>query len=145
MGAAGPGVGPAGAARRRVPPPRRRPCASAPCPLTPPAPPRHPATPPRAPQEWSDLPAPFKYMGVKVDPAHVEKHGFFWKFMSDWKSGVPAVLFLAMPLYTCGMLPGFDERLELGLIIVMAGTVMFKEVTPMFKAFKAGGVADKIK
>jgi hypothetical protein len=101
--------------------------------------------PPRLPQEWSDLPAPYKYLGVKVDPAHVEDKGFLWKFMSDWKTAVPASLFLAMPLYTSGMLPGFDERMELGMIIMMAGTVIFKEVGPMFKKWKVEGTVVKNK
>lgn len=96
-------------------------------------------------QEWSDLPAPYKYLGVKVDPAHVEKQGLLWKFMSDWKTGVPATLFLAMPLYTSGLLPGFDERLELGLIISLASIAMFKEVGPMFKAWKKSAIEGKVK
>ncbi len=83
-------------------------------------------------------------MGVKVDPAHVEKPGFLWKFMSDWKTGVPMGLFLAMPFYSSGLLPGFDERLQLGLIITMAGTVMAKEVAPMFRNFKAAAVKAKV-
>jgi hypothetical protein len=84
-------------------------------------------------------------LGVKVDPAHVEKPGFLWRFMSDWKTGVPATLFLAMPFYTTGNFPGFDERMELGLIILMAGTVLFKEVGPMFRKMKTTASEARIK
>ena len=48
-------------------------------------------------KEWSDLPAPYKYLGVKVNPAHVENHGAVWKFFSDWKTAVPASI-----LFTVG-------------------------------------------
>ncbi len=88
-------------------------------------------------QEWSDLPAPYKYLGVKVDPAHVEKPGAVWKFLSDWKVGVPFSMLVAMPLYSSGLFPGFDERLQLGLLIMIAGTVLAKEAGPMFKKWKA--------
>lgn len=52
---------------------------------------------------WEDLPeGPFKYLGVKVDPAHVEKSGLIWQFFSDWKTAVPASILLSMPyVYAC--------------------------------------------
>ena len=31
-------------------------------------------------KEWSDLPAPYKYYGVKVNPTDVENPGAIWKF-----------------------------------------------------------------
>jgi hypothetical protein len=65
--------------------------------------------------------------------------------MADWKTGVPAVLFAAMPLYTSGMLPGFDERLQLGLVITMAGTLLVKEVGPIIKRMKAEAAQLKVK
>jgi hypothetical protein len=52
---------------------------------------------PAPPQEWSDLPAPYKYLGVKVNPEHVEAHGPVWKFFSDWKTAVPASILLTLP------------------------------------------------
>ncbi len=48
-------------------------------------------------QEWSDLPeGPLKYMGVKVDPAHVAP-GPVWSFFADWRTGVPAAFCLSLP------------------------------------------------
>jgi hypothetical protein len=43
---------------------------------------------------------------------------------------------VAMPLWMTGNLPGFDERLELSLITILAGTAISREVAPMFKAMK---------
>ncbi len=63
--------------------------------------------------------------------------------MSDWKTGVPLAMFTAMPLYSSGLLPGFDERLQLGLIIMLAGTVLVKEAGPMFKSWKAEAAKSK--
>jgi hypothetical protein len=91
-------------------------------------------------QEWSDLPAPYKYLGVKVDPKDVEgAGGLLWSVMSDWKLAVPLALIVAMPLYITGSFPGLDERMELGLIILMSGTVIMKEVKPIVvNMIKAG-------
>jgi hypothetical protein len=97
-------------------------------------------------QEWSDLPAPYKYFAVKVNPADVESAGgFLWKAMSDWKLAIPASLLVAMPLWMTGNLPGFDERLELALITILAGTVISKEVAPLFKSWKASAAEAKVK
>lgn len=95
--------------------------------------------------EWKDLPAPYKYLGVKVDPKHVEGSGFLWKAMGDWKLAVPAALLVAMPLWMTGNLPGFDERLELSLITILAGTVISKEVAPIFKNWRKSSLEPKIK
>jgi len=67
-------------------------------------------------------------MSVKVDPAHVEgvARSPLYALMSDWKTAVPTALLIATPLYTSGKLPGFDERMELGLIVMMAGVLIFK-------------------
>jgi len=48
-------------------------------------------------QEWSDLPAPFKYLGVKVNPDHVTKHGLVWQFLSDWRTAIPTAMLFSMP------------------------------------------------
>jgi hypothetical protein len=48
-------------------------------------------------QEWSDLPEPFKYLGVRVNPDHVLNHGPVWKFMSDWRTAIPAAMCLSLP------------------------------------------------
>jgi hypothetical protein len=45
-----------------------------------------PVAPPLTPQEWSDLPAPYKYLGVKVNPKDVESAGGIWKYFSDWRT-----------------------------------------------------------
>lgn len=96
-------------------------------------------------QEWSDLPAPYKYLGVKVDPKHVENAGFLWKAMSDWKLAVPISMLIAMPLYMTGNFPGFDERLELSFITLLAGTVIVKEVNPMVKNMLSAARESRVK
>jgi hypothetical protein len=45
-----------------------------------------PVAPPLPLQEWSDLPAPYKYLGVKVNPKDVESAGGIWKYFSDWRT-----------------------------------------------------------
>ena len=71
-------------------------------------------------------------MSVKVDPAHVASVSSspLYALMSDWKTAVPAALFVAMPFYTSGKLPGFDERMELAMIVMTAGVLMFKGAFP---------------
>ena len=96
-------------------------------------------------QEWSDLPAPYKYLHVKVNPKDVENAGFLWKAMYDWRLAVPMALIVAMPLWMTGNLPGFDERLELSLITILAGTALSREVAPMFKAMKVANLEVKNK
>lgn len=54
---------------------------------------------PRGWNEWSDLPAPYKYYDVKVDPKDVENPGFLWKVFSSWKTGVPAATLLSLPVF----------------------------------------------
>lgn len=102
-------------------------------------------SPLRRSQGWDDLPAPYKHFGMKVDPKHVEESGFLWKAMYDWRIAVPAALLVAMPLWMTGNLPGFDERLELSLITLLAGTFISKEVAPMLKAMKTASAEAKVK
>lgn len=75
----------------------------------------------------------------------MENAGFLWKAMYDWKLAVPAALLVAMPLWMTGNFPGFDERLELSLITILAGTAISREVAPMFKAMKESALETKNK
>jgi hypothetical protein len=84
-------------------------------------------------QEWEGLPAPYKYLGVKLNPAHVENHGMIWKALSDWKIAVPAVFMLSLPMWMFNWLPPFDERAELGLITVVAGVVAARALGAFYK------------
>ena len=67
-------------------------------------------------------------MSVKVDPAHVEgvSRSPLYALMSDWKTAVPTALLVAMPFYTSGKFPGFDERMELAMIVTTACVLLFK-------------------
>lgn len=65
--------------------------------------------------------------------------------MSDWKLAVPLTLLVAMPLWMTGNFPSFNEQLELSLITILAGTVISKEVAPLYKNWKKGLVEPKIK
>lgn len=67
-------------------------------------------------------------MSVKVDPAHVEgvARSPLYALMSDWKTAVPTALLVAMPFYTSGKFPGFDERMELAMIVTTACVLLFK-------------------
>lgn len=94
---------------------------------------------------WDDLPAPYKYLGVKVDPAHVENHGPIWSMMSDWRQGVPAAILLSLPLWMFHVLPPFDMRLELSLITIAAGWTGLKAAGPMFRQWKRARVGTKVK
>jgi len=94
---------------------------------------------------WEGLPAPFKYFPVKVDPKHVTDTGILYRIMSDWKTAVPAALLVAMPLYSSGKFPAFDERMELAMIVITAGVLMFKEVGPMFTAMQKTAIEAKNK
>jgi len=96
-------------------------------------------------KEWSDLPAPFKYLGVRVNPEHVTAHGPVWKFFSDWKTAIPASVLLTLPLWMFNWLPPVDERFELAMIVTAAGWVMIGAAGPMFRAWKRTRVATKVK
>ena len=96
-------------------------------------------------QEWSDLPAPFKYLGVKVNPEHVTAHGPVWKFFSDWKTAVPATVLLSLPLWMFNWLPPVDERFELAMISIGAGWIIIGAAGPLFRSFKRSRVALKVK
>ena len=63
--------------------------------------------------------------------------------MSDWKTAVPAALLVAMPFYSSGKFPSFDERMELAVIIITAGVIMFKEVGPMFVKMQTAAIEAK--
>lgn len=94
---------------------------------------------------WDDLPAPYKYLGVKVDPAHVENHGPVWSLMSDWRQGVPVAILLSLPLWMFHVLPPFDMRLELSLITIAAGWTGLKAAGPVFRQWKRARVGTKVK
>ena len=96
-------------------------------------------------QEWEGLPAPFKYLGVSVNPEHVTAHGPVWKFFSDWKTAIPASVLFTLPLWMFNWLPPVDERFELAMIVTAAGWVMIGAAGPMFRAWKRSRVAVKVK
>lgn len=52
-------------------------------------------------KEWSDLPAPYKYYHVKVDPADVEaaEQSTLWKLFTNWTTAIPLSVGLAIPLF----------------------------------------------
>ena len=128
-------------------------------------PPARPRPPPRRPpalalqrglpvaeagwKEWSDLPVgdkvPYKYLGVKVNPADVETAGPIMSFFSDWKKAVPASILLTLPLWMFNYLPPVDERFELAMITLGAGWVIVGAAGPLFRQFKSSRVAVKVK
>lgn len=59
---------------------------------------------PKGWSEWSDLPAPYKYYEVKVDPKDVENEGLAWKTLTNWKTALPVTALLALPAFV------FDVR-----------------------------------
>ena len=48
---------------------------------------------------WEDLPAPYKYYEVKVNPADVENKGFFWDLMTNWKTAIPFTIGVSIPVF----------------------------------------------
>ncbi len=50
-------------------------------------------------KEWTDLPAPYKYYDVKVDPKDVESPGFLWNVFTNWRTGLPVATLLALPAF----------------------------------------------
>lgn len=99
-------------------------------------------------KEWSDMPESagiFRYLGVKVDPEHVLKHGPIWSFFSDYRTALPTAVLLSLPLWMFNVLPPFDERMELAGIGLAATMVAVKAAGPMFRAWKRSRVATKVK
>ncbi|CAE7405001.1 unnamed protein product, partial [Symbiodinium sp. KB8] len=50
-------------------------------------------------KEWEDLPAPYKYYHVKLDPADVEKTGFIYGILNDWRTALPMALAVGFPVF----------------------------------------------
>lgn len=84
-------------------------------------------------KEWSDLPAPYKYFGVKVNPKHVETHGMAWSALSDWKVGVPAGIVVTAPLFVSGVFPGVDERMILYPLQALVSIIILKNLGPVVR------------
>jgi len=70
---------------------------------------------PKGWKEWTDLPAPYKYYDVKVDPKDVESPGFLWNVFTNWRTGLPVATLLALPAFVYDVVV-IDERFELMLI-----------------------------
>ena len=60
---------------------------------------------PRGWKEWTDLPAPYKYYDVKLDPKDVENPGLLWKLMTNWKTAIPITTLLALPAFVFDVRP----------------------------------------
>ena len=65
--------------------------------------------------QWEDLPAPYKYYQVKVDPKDVEEPGMLYKLFTKWQTGIPLVTLLALPAFVYDVVL-IDERFELMMI-----------------------------
>jgi hypothetical protein len=66
-------------------------------------------------KEWTDLPAPYKYYHVKVDPADVENEGTLWKLFTNWKTAIPLSVGIAIPLWVNDVIV-MDFHMELAAI-----------------------------
>jgi hypothetical protein len=66
-------------------------------------------------KEWEDLPAPYKYYHVKVDPADVENEGMIWKLATNWKTAIPLALSIAVPAFVFDVIV-VDSHMELAAI-----------------------------
>lgn len=58
---------------------------------------------PKEHRYWDDLPAPYKYYDVRVDPADVENPGMIWQIFTNWKTALPATGLLALPMFVYGV------------------------------------------
>ena len=84
---------------------------------------------PKDHREWKDLPAPYKYYDVKVDPADVESQGMLWKIFTDWRTALPATGLLALPMYLYDVFV-LDERVMLALITWFTFAMIRTQVGP---------------
>jgi hypothetical protein len=74
--------------------------------------------------EWSDLPAPYKYYDVKVDPKDVEQPGFLWNVFTNWRTGLPVATLLALPAFV------FDVRAVPPLPLSLDGSAACRACAP---------------
>jgi len=86
-------------------------------------------------KEWSDLPAPYKYYQVKVNPKDVEAPNFFLDLLGNYKTAVPLSLVVAFPFLLNGTIV-MDEHFELGAI--------FFTVVYMLSGAVGDGVRDAV-
>lgn len=68
-------------------------------------------------KEWEDLPAPYKYYHVKLDPADVEKTGFIYGILNDWRTALPMALAVGFPVFA------YDVRGAQPPLLVGGGTL----------------------
>lgn len=84
-------------------------------------------------REWKDLPFPYKYYDVKVDPADVESKGLLWNIFTDWRTALPATGLLALPMYIYDVFV-LDERVMLALITWFTFGILRTQVGPSIGA-----------
>ena len=84
-------------------------------------------------REWKDLPFPYKYYDVKVDPADVESKGLLWNIFTDWRTALPATGLLALPMYVYDVFV-LDERVMLALITWFTFALLRTQVGPSLGA-----------
>lgn len=97
---------------------------------------------PKDHRSWSDLPAPYKYYDVKVDPADVEAKGFLWSIFTDWRTALPATGLLALPMYLYDVFV-LDERVMLALITWFTFALIRTQAGPGLGASLKQGAIDE--
>lgn len=99
---------------------------------------------PKDQREWKDLPFPYKYYDVKVDPADVESKGLLWNIFTDWRTALPATGLLALPMYLYDVFV-LDERVMLALITWFTFSLLRTQVGPAMGAGLKQGAIDEAK
>lgn len=97
---------------------------------------------PKDSRGWKDLPFPYKYYDVKVDPADVESKGLLWTIFTDWRTALPATGLLALPMYLYDVFV-LDERVMLALITWFTFGILRTQVGPALgESFKQQAEAE---
>jgi hypothetical protein len=86
-------------------------------------------------KEWSDLPAPYKYYHVKVDPADVEaaEQSTLWKLFTNWTTAIPLSVGLAIPLFTYDFIV-MDYHMELAAIFWTSVAMVYRNLGGTLRA-----------
>lgn len=93
---------------------------------------------PKGHRGWEDLPAPYKYYHVKLDPKDVEEEGPLFKAFTDWRTALPLTALLATPGYLYNIFV-LDERVQLALITWSTLAILKVNVGPAIgKMFSEG-------
>jgi len=90
---------------------------------------------------WEDLPAPYKYYHVKLDPADVEKTSFLYGIMNNWKTALPAIIAVGFPVFVFDVV-FMDYHVELAGVTLTTAAIGMANLGPAIRKMLSADVTE---